>query len=166
MTPLFKSGKQNQVENYRPISILPTVAKIFKQWVHRQLYSFLIENNFLHPCQHGFRTKRSTHTALLSVVDKWLEGMDNGHISVVVLLDLAKSFDTISHPELLTENWAPYELPIWIWIGFRHTCQIVWTSSLQWSIITRTTYFVRRSSGISPGAFIFSYLSFILLFLL
>ena len=101
VTPLFKSGKRTLIENYRPISVLPNVAKVFEQEVHQQLYNFLEENQILHPSQHGFRTRKSTQTALLSVVDKWLEGMDNSQISVVVFLDLAKAFDTINHRILI-----------------------------------------------------------------
>ena len=95
---LFKSGKRNFYFNF--ISILSTVSKIFEQEVHHQLLCHLEENSILHPCQHGFRSGNSTHTALLSVVDKWLEGMDNSKISAVVFLDLAKAFDTISHSDL------------------------------------------------------------------
>ena len=106
VTPLFKSGKRDKFENYRPISILSTVSKIFEQEVHHQLLCHLEENNILHPCQHGFRAGKSTHTALLSVVDQWLEGMGNGKISAIVFLDLAKAFDIISHSVLLEKLYA------------------------------------------------------------
>ena len=87
------------VENYQPISILPIVAKMFEKEVQHQVYAFLTKHELLHPCQHGFCARRSTHTALLTVVDKWLQGMDNGQVSPVVFLDLA--FDTVRHPLLL-----------------------------------------------------------------
>ena len=87
------------VENYQPISILPIVAKMFEKEVQHQVYAFLTKHELLHPCQHGFCARRSTHTALLTVVDKWLQGMDNGQVSPVVFLDLA--FDTVRHLLLL-----------------------------------------------------------------
>ena len=72
VSPLHKSGSRNCVENYRPIFILPVVAKIFEREVHKQLFQHLVDNDLLHPCQHGFRPKRSTHTALIRVVDDWM----------------------------------------------------------------------------------------------
>ena len=95
--PLFKSGKKGQIENYRPISILPVVSKIMEKEVHRQVYSFLVEHNLLHPAQHGFRQMRSTQTALLNVVDQWLKNMDNSEVTGVVFIDIAKAFDTVKH---------------------------------------------------------------------
>ena len=109
------------VENYQPISILPIVAKMFEKEVQHQVYAFLTKHELLHPCQHGFCARRSTHTALLTVVDKWLQSMDNGQVSPVVFLDLA--FDTVRHPLLFKKlptlkmcstevDWFPHIKPI------------------------------------------------------
>ena len=103
VTPLFKSGDRNLTENYRPISILPIVAKIIEKEVHSQVYAFLLEHKLLNKHQHGFRTKRSTNTALLSVIDKWFQGMDDSRVTAVVYLDLAKAFDTVRHPILIDQ---------------------------------------------------------------
>ena len=56
VTPIFKSGAKDQVENYRPISVLPIVAKIFEKEVRNQFYKYLMDNNLLHFCQHDFWT--------------------------------------------------------------------------------------------------------------
>ena len=115
VTPLFKSGDRNLTENYRPISILPVFAKIIEKEVHNQVYAFLLEHKLLNKHQHGFRTRRSTNTALLSVIDKWLQGMDNSQVTAVVYLDLAKAFDTVRHPLLMEQlslmeiNGAEYD---------------------------------------------------------
>ena len=87
--------------NYRPISILPTIVKIFEEEVHKQLYSYLIDNNLLHPYQHGFRQKRSTDIALIGVIGKWLQSMDNGFVTAAVFVDLTKAFDTMKHSLLI-----------------------------------------------------------------
>ena len=97
VSPLFKSGSRDQVENYRPISVLPIVAKVFEKEVNNQLYKYPMDNNLLHPSQHGFRRKRSTQTALIKVVDNWLTNIDKGQVTAVVFLDLAKAFDTVKH---------------------------------------------------------------------
>lgn len=101
VVPLFKAGNKDQVGNYRPISILPVVAKILEKEVHRQAYAYVIEHNLLHSSQHGFRRKRSTQTALINVVDQWLQNMDNSEVTCVVFLDLAKAFDTVKHSLVL-----------------------------------------------------------------
>ena len=98
---LFKLGEKRQAGKYRPISILPVVSKIVEKEVHGKIYSFVVEHNLLHPSQHGFRQKRSTQSALLNVVDQWLENMDNSEITGVVFLDLAKAFDTVKHSLVL-----------------------------------------------------------------
>ena len=94
MTPLFKSGAKDKVENYRPISVLLIVAKIFEKEVHNRFYKYLMDNNPLHSSQHFFRKKRSTQTALIKVVDECLSNNDNGQVTAAIFLDLAKAFDT------------------------------------------------------------------------
>lgn len=120
VVPLFKSGKKGQVRNYRPISILPVVAKIVEKEVHRQIYSYVVEHNLLHPSQHGFRQKRSTQTTLLNAVDQWLKSMDDSEITGVVFLDQAKAFDTVKH-SLVLDKRKILGSGILNWSGSDHT---------------------------------------------
>ena len=103
VTPIFKSGDRRQSENYRPISILLVVSKVFEREVFRQLYSYLTENSLLSKFQSGFRPKHSTATALIQMYDEWLENMDNGKLNGVVFLDIKKAFDSINHHILLNK---------------------------------------------------------------
>ena len=64
VTPIFKKGKRDYPNNYRPISVIPTVAKIFEKCVCDQLSEYLNANNLLSHCQSGFRSLHSTLTAL------------------------------------------------------------------------------------------------------
>ena len=82
VTPIFKSGDRRQCENYRPISVLPVVSKVFEKEVFRQLYSYLTENSLLSKFESGFRPKHSTVTALIQMCDEWLENMDNGKLTI------------------------------------------------------------------------------------
>ena len=103
VTPIFKSGNRRQCENYRPISILPVVSKVFEKEVFRQLYSYLTEGSLLSKFQSDFRRKHSTVTALIQMCDEWLENMDNGKLNGVVFLDIKKAFDSINHHILLNK---------------------------------------------------------------
>ena len=69
--PLFKSGDQDELSNYRPISILPVCSKIIEKIVHKQLYKYVTDKNILHDGQSGFRHQHSTCTALIKTIDKW-----------------------------------------------------------------------------------------------
>ena len=95
--PLYKnSGKRNDPTNYRPISVIPVMAKIFERVVHDQLYLHLSENCILSRHQSGFRSLHSAVTALLQATDSWAMNIDRGFVNVVVSLDLKKAFDTVN----------------------------------------------------------------------
>ena len=69
VTTSFKSGKKDNENNYRPISVLPLISKIMERSIQTQLVTFLTGNKALSTCQSGFRTNRSTETAVVHLVD-------------------------------------------------------------------------------------------------
>ena len=99
--PIFRSGKRTEMTNYRPISILPVVAKILEKVVFNQLYAFLNDNNIINVNQSGFRPRHSTLSTLLKVTEDWLNSMDKGEMTGMVTIDLQKAFDTVDHSILL-----------------------------------------------------------------
>ncbi len=101
VNPIYKSDDKLKCENYRPISILPIVSKVFEREVFRQIYSFVSDNSLLSKFQSGFRPKHSTLSSLIQMCDDLLENMDNGKINCVVFLDVRKAFDCINHEILL-----------------------------------------------------------------
>ena len=84
----------NELNNYRPISVILVVAKVFERIAYDQLYTYLADNDFIYKYQSGFRTIHSTVTALLEATDSWAYNVDQGKINAVVFLDLKKAFDT------------------------------------------------------------------------
>ena len=96
-----KDGDAGNPCNNRPISLLPVLSKVDERLAHRQFVKFLENNNKLSQFQSGNRKHHSTETALLSVTDDPLKAMDEKKISILVLTDMSKVFDSISHDMLL-----------------------------------------------------------------
>ena len=76
VTPLYKRGMSTDMDNYRPISVLPVVSKVLERVVHHQLHSFLSEHMLLSPFQCGFRRNHSTEFAAVAFSDFIQRGMD------------------------------------------------------------------------------------------
>ncbi len=104
VTPLLKKPTLNTslIENYRPISRLPFIAKMLERVVFNQLSLFPSQNNKLDANQSDFRSDHSTETALLSVTEALRIAKADSKSSVLVLLDLSAAFDTVNHQILLS----------------------------------------------------------------
>ena len=106
ISPLFKTGDPFDVNNYRPISILPVTMKVFEKIIHNQMSSFLIKHNILNTNQSGFRKLHSTSTAVTEVTDFILTEISEGKHTGAVLIDLKKAFDTVDHQILLKKMFC------------------------------------------------------------
>ncbi len=99
---LTKPGLDPSVlQNFRPISKHPFIAKILEKVVFCQLSSFLAEIDVMDKFQSGFRTGHSNESALIKVLNDILLEVDNGNCVGLVLLDLSAAFDTLDHTILL-----------------------------------------------------------------
>ncbi len=104
VSPLLKKPALNPAlsENYRPVSLLPFIAKSLERVVFNQLSLFLAQNNILDNNQSGFRSGHSTETALLSVTEALRLARAASKSSVLILLDLSAAFDTVNHQILMS----------------------------------------------------------------
>ena len=98
---MYKKGTKTDPKNFRPISLLPIVSKIFEKVIHEQTMEYLTDNNILYKYQSGFRKNHSIDTSLSYLTNKIMTGFDSGLLTGMILIDLQKAFDTINHDILL-----------------------------------------------------------------
>lgn len=101
--PIYKQGCKNDINNYRPISLLNTFSKILERILKKQLLSYLEENNILSETQYGFRENLSTGDAIETITDMIIKSLDRGEKTLAIFIDLQKAFDTIDHKILFAK---------------------------------------------------------------
>ena len=129
IVPLHKKGCTLKKENYRPVAILSPLSKVLERAVFEQIYNYFDRNNLFHESLHGYRTNRSTTTALFSMYDRWVSAASNGQLSGVVLVDLSVAFDLVA-PHLLIQKLRIYgmdeDFHVWISNYITNRFQSVW----------------------------------------
>ena len=101
--PIHKGGPTDDLNNFRPISLLSIFDKIIEKVMHKRLYNFLEQHNILFHNQFGFRKNKSTSFALLQITERIKETIDDQKYGCGVFIDLRKAFDTVNHKILLTK---------------------------------------------------------------
>jgi hypothetical protein len=98
---VYKSGEKNDVNNYRPISVLPAISKIIEKMINNRLIAYLEKFKIISKSQFGFRKGLSTEDAVLALTKEITNQVDNGNKCLAIFLDLKKAFDTVSHSTLI-----------------------------------------------------------------
>ena len=101
ITPVFKSGDPTQFGNYRPISVLSVISKIFERVIQGRLLGFLKEQGHILNSQYGFRRGHSTYMAILDMVENIRKAWEDGEHCLGIFIDFKKAFDTVDHSILL-----------------------------------------------------------------
>lgn len=101
VSPIYKCGSKTDPSNYRPISVLPVVSKIFERILYDRLSEYLTEKQILIDEQYGFRPKCNTLTAAIDLISKIKTNIDKKNIAIGIFIDLKKAFDTVSHEKLI-----------------------------------------------------------------
>jgi hypothetical protein len=98
---LYKAKGREKPPNYRPISLLPIIAKLIDTLINNQLMEHLTKHNIISPTQYAFRPNSSTTLALETIINQIHKHKSNKHPTLAVYIDLSKAYDTISHEKLL-----------------------------------------------------------------
>ena len=99
--PIFKSGDPSNLSNYRPASVLPVFSKILERLVYTRILTHINERNLLYKYQFGFRNEHSPKLAIIYLVDKITNALQNGDFVLGLYLDFSKALDTVNHDILL-----------------------------------------------------------------
>ena len=102
VTPIHKKDDKTDKENYRPISILPNLSKVYERLMYNQIYPYF--QTIFSKFQCGFRKGFNTQHCLLAMVEKWHKTLHGGGETGVVLTDLSKAFDCIDHNLLIAKR--------------------------------------------------------------
>ena len=102
--PMYKKKDRQEVENYRPVSILNCFSKIYEKYIHEQFKPFI--NGFLSQFISAYRENYSSCHVLVRLIENWKESLDKNFVTGAVLMDLSKAFDCIPHDLLIAKLHA------------------------------------------------------------
>ena len=106
VTPIFKKSDCLNKENYRPVSVLSSMSKVFERIMYSQINEFM-ENKFSNYLT-GFRKGHNTQHTFMVMIEKWKKSLDKNLKIGVIFMDLSKAFDTLNH-SLLLEKLKAYQ---------------------------------------------------------
>ena len=158
VVPIHKEGSRTDVENYRHISLLASISKVYEKLMHSRITNFLDSNNSLYEMQYGFRSGRSCEHALLKDQHNHilLESLSKKQISLLLLIDFSKAFDMVEHTILLRklEHYGIRGLALkWMTSYPKNRSQFVSLSGVN-SSIKHMQYGVPQGSILGPLLFI------------
>ena len=107
ITPIFERDDPLDKSNYRPVSIIPLLSKVYERIIYNQLSQHF--EQFLNSILCGFRKARNTQHPLFKLLHFWQRELDSGGFAGTILMDLSKAYDCISH-ELLIAKLECYSL--------------------------------------------------------
>ena len=99
--PVYKKGDKTDVANYRPISLLSCIGKVFERCVFKHLHNYIVANNLITPLQSGFTPSDSATFQLIDLYNTFVKALDDGKEVRVIFCDISKAFDRVWHRGLL-----------------------------------------------------------------
>ena len=141
-------------KNYRPISLLNSISKVFDRSVNNILYAYLTENNLLNPKNAGFKKGNSTVNQLLYITDKIYVALDQGHDVRMVFLDAEKAFNKVWH-----SSWSFKRAQLGVTLDFMWWFDSYLSDRHQRLVINRVAFnLLCLESGVPQGSILGSLL--------
>ena len=104
VTPIPKDKEKDNKKKYRPVSLTPTLSKVFEKDMYEQISNFV--DSFLSPYLFGYRKGHSTEQCLMIMIEMWRKALDEYKVAGAVLTDLSKAFDCLPHDLLIAKLHA------------------------------------------------------------
>ena len=101
VSSIFKAGSENEMGNYRPISVLPCFSKIIERIMYNRLFKYLTANEIFYKKQFGFRERHSTEHAIIQLIDQIKNSFEKSHFTLGVFINLSKALDNVGHHILI-----------------------------------------------------------------
>ena len=103
VTPIYKTGDENDFGNYRPIFFLPCFSKMLKRIMYKRLYNHLSQNHMFYPKQFGFQKSHSIEHAIIQLIDQINSSFEKNNFTLAVFIDLSKALNTVDHHILISK---------------------------------------------------------------
>ena len=170
VTPIYKGkGDKSDAGNFRPISVVISVAKILEKHVKSQLISYLLTNNLLSSCQYAYLKNHSTETALHHILGTCLDNINEGYSNIITMLDLSKRFDVLNR-DILIHKLSKYGVTdTSFYFGLNHIYQTVSNLCMLTSLTHHqylSTWEFLREQYKDPFCSLFIQMTLLLLFLM
>jgi hypothetical protein len=154
---LHKGGSRTDCNNYRPVSVLSISSKIIERHVHDSFTDYLYSNSLINSAQSGFKKLNSCFTCLSSMIDEWLQNLNNNKIIGYITLDFRKAFDILPH-DILVKKLTLYgcdNLTVsWFQTYLENRNQIVQINGNVRSSALQNKYGVPQGSILGPLLFV------------
>ena len=141
VVPIFKANGEMIFSNYRPVSVLPVFFKLIERLMYDRLIQYINENKLLYEYQFGFQRGKSTHMALIVLLDKISEALDRGECVIGVFLDFSKP-STLLITRSCLEKCKNMVSRAWLYVGLR----IIYMIENNMLLITPTNLIRKLSS--------------------
>ena len=158
VVPVYKTGAKDDMNNYRPISILTCFSKIIEKILYARLYKFFKKHNVIYDNQYGFQSNVSTVHAMLDVVTSFYDNINESCYTALSFVDLRIAFDTVSHETLLIKlsNYGIRGVAYDLIYSYLHNRQQFVSNNQSRSDLTLTHCGVPQGSSLGPLFFLVS----------